>query len=267
VRQAIVAGVTSGIGSALAGHLSGNGWAVAGTSREPVSLSLRNDVLRTVVCDFACKDSIARASMELVDLTTPWDLLVLAPGSMVPIGTFESVDFEAWSKSFHVNLIGQLQFVHQLLRHANRSTDEPPLCLFFAGGGVNSAPASYSAYVVARIALIKATEMLDAEISDITFAILGPGWVRTKIHEQTLFSEQAPDSIVEETRRRLDADDFVPMAKVLDAIDWLINQPKYVVGGRNFSAAGDAFGDKALISLLLDTRDAFRLRRANNDGK
>lgn len=267
MRQAIVAGVTSGIGSALTGHLSANDWAVAGTYREPVSFSIRNDVLQTFVCDFANPESITRASTQIADHTAPWDLLVLAPGSMLPIATFESVDFEAWSRSFYVNLIGQLQFVHQLIRHANRSTKKLPLCLFFAGGGVNSAPASYSAYVVARIALIKATEMLDAEIDDITFSILGPGWVRTKIHEQTLSSETAPNSVVDETRRRLAADDFVPMAKVLDAIDWLIDQPKCVVGGRNFSVAGDAFGDEALVSLLLDKRDAFRLRRANNDGK
>ena len=41
------------------------------------------------------------------------------------------------------------------------------------------------AYTLSKIASIKAVELLDAE-KDTKFTILGPGWVKTKIHKSTI---------------------------------------------------------------------------------
>jgi NAD(P)-dependent dehydrogenase (short-subunit alcohol dehydrogenase family) len=184
---------------------------------------------------------------------------------MHPIGGFSETDFDAWVGSVELNLLNQLRFVHRMLPYRRPAMGRHPLCLFLAGGGVNSAPPAFSAYTVAKIALIKATELLDAEESDVAFTILGPGWVRTNIHEQTISAAGAPEAIVRETRRRLEADDFLPMSRVLEAVDWLIEQPKEVIGGRNFSAAGDPFGAEELVDFLIREPSAFRLRRAFNN--
>jgi len=184
---------------------------------------------------------------------------------MLPIGGFSEADFDAWAGSLELNLINQLRFVHKMLPYRRPATNRQPLCLFLAGGGVNSAPLAFSAYTVAKVALIKATELLDAEEPNVAFTILGPGWVRTKIHEETVSAAGAPDAIVRETRRRLESDDFLPMQRVLEALDWLIEQPKEVIGGRNFSAAGDPFDEQGLADFLIREPSAFRLRRAFND--
>jgi len=201
----------------------------------------------------------------VVASTPAWDALIVAPGTMNPIGLFPDVYIDEWSRSLDINLVHQLRFVHRLLGHAHTDSSTVPTCVFFAGGGTNSAPVAFSSYVLAKIALIKATELLDAEIPDIAFTIVGPGWVRTDIHQETLASDNAPSAVVEETRRRLAADDFVDMRDVVSTVDWLLAQPKEVVGGRNFSVAGDPIAEPGFADFLAADRSLFKLRRWGND--
>ncbi len=53
-----------------------------------------------------------------------------------------------------------------------------------AGGGTNNPFTNYSAYCVAKIALIKMTELLDDEEKKLNIFIIGPGFVRTRIHRK-----------------------------------------------------------------------------------
>jgi NAD(P)-dependent dehydrogenase (short-subunit alcohol dehydrogenase family) len=265
MMHALIAGVSSGIGSALAEHLSSNGWVVSGTARHLLQGGLAASVSESVTCDFADSASVDAATERLASSTDAWDLLVVAPATMNPIGNFANIDFDAWAGSVHLNLVNQLRFVHRMLPYARRAPGGTPVCVLIAGGGTNSAPVAFSAYTVSKIALVKAVELLDAETPEVTFTILGPGWVRTSIHQETLTSAGAPDEIVQETQRRMREDDFIPMRRVLDAVDWIISQPKEVVGGRNFSVGRDPFDEPDFVEFLRREPDAFRLRRSGND--
>ena len=55
-----------------------------------------------------------------------------------------------------------------------RNNKEVSNVIFFAGGGTNSATPAYSAQTLGKIALIKAVELLNDEIEDVKFFILGP---------------------------------------------------------------------------------------------
>jgi NAD(P)-dependent dehydrogenase (short-subunit alcohol dehydrogenase family) len=264
VPHAVIAGASSGIGSALAAHLHDQGWQVSGTARRTMPADA-GGVEPCISCDFASVGSVDGAAREIASGTPPWDLLVLAPGTMRPIGNFIDVDMDQWADSLQVNLINQLRFVHGLLTHAAQGGQRMPLCVFLAGGGTNSAPVAFSAYTVSKIALIKATELLDAEMPNIKFTILGPGWVRTAMHEETLTSTLAPEAVVRETRRRLKSGDFIEMNRVMKAVDWLLAQPKSVVGGRNFSVEGDPFDQEAFADFLERQPSALKLRRSGNE--
>lgn len=263
--QAVIAGVTSAIGMAIAEHLLSEGWSVTGTSRRAIAESSADAGVSRIPCDFQSKDSVDEAARSVLGSTPAWDAVVVAPGTMNPIGLFPDLDIEEWSRSININLVHQLRFVHRLLEHANTGSSTTPTCIFFAGGGTNSAPVAFSSYVLSKIALIKATELLDAEIPDIAFTIIGPGWVRTHIHEETLAADRAPTEVVEETHRRLAADDFVDMRDVVSRIGWLLTQPKEVIGGRNFSVAGDPFDEPNFVDFLAADSSLFKLRRWGND--
>lgn len=259
----LIAGITSGIGSVLASHFYQRSWAVYGTSRRPEA-ALKDAAQEVATCDFSMAASIDGACEMLTKAMPPWDLLVVTPATMLPIGRFAEVDVDEWSASIEVNLVGQLRFVHRMIPHANTAPGRTPLCLFFAGGGTNSAPIAFSAYTLSKVALIKAAELLDAEHDEISFAILGPGWIRTSIHDQTLQAVATPPAIREETQRRLDSDDFIEMHRVVEAVDWMTEQSKSIVGGRNFSVSDDAFGDPGFNAFLLEDPNRLKLRRRGN---
>jgi NAD(P)-dependent dehydrogenase (short-subunit alcohol dehydrogenase family) len=206
-----------------------------------------------------------RACAELKTQAPSWDTLILCPGDLAPVGPFDQTDFDEWENSLAINFTAQLRLVRELLHSRRRNSQSLPMVLFFAGGGTNGATVRYSAYTVSKIALIKMCELLDAEIPDVRFTILGPGWVQTKIHEATLSAGQRAGDNLRRTQDRLNKRDFVPMEKVLDCCDWLVGQPREVVGGRNFSVTGDEWGSEVLAKRLMEDPNLYKLRRAGND--
>ena len=83
-------------------------------------------------------------------------------------------------------------------------------------------------------------ELLDTGMPSIKFTIVGPGWVNTKIHYETLSA--GPDKACEnyhKTLAQLRLDDSEKMQRIVAFINWLIEQPKSVIGGRNFSIEYD----------------------------
>jgi len=189
----------------------------------------------------------------------------MCPATQHPVGAFLECDFDEWEESVKVNFTSHLRIIHGLLpsRHLNSALG--PCVLFFAGGGTNSAPVNYSAYTISKIALIKMCELLDAEISDTRFVIVGPGWVRTKIHKSTLRAGIRAGTNYQRTIEKLARDEFTSMELVLDCCDWLIDSPRELVSGRNFSVVFDKWGTKELEERLLQEPHMYKLRRYGND--
>jgi NAD(P)-dependent dehydrogenase (short-subunit alcohol dehydrogenase family) len=265
-RRAIILSVSSDVGTALARRWLSQGYAVAGTFRTPSAdlEELRAAGALLVQCDVADATSVREACGQLCDEFPGWDTLVLCPGMLEPVGPFESCEFSAWEASLRTNLTGPLRVLHGLLPARDREAD--PCVLFFAGGGTNNAPLNYSAYTTSKIALIKACELLDAEIPDTRFVILGTGWVKTKIHEATLRAGPLAGENYRRTVDKLGGDGCTPMARVLDFCDWAVRAPRAVVSGRNFSVPHDDWGDPALNERLTGAPNTFKLRRFGNDG-
>ena len=137
--------------------------------------------------------------------------------------------------------------------------------ILFAGGGTNSATKYYSAYTISKIALIKMCELLSAEILDIRFSIVGPGWVKTKIHDATLTAGERAGKNYEKTKFKLQSDELTTMKDVLDCCDWLISSPRELISGRNFSTVFDKWGTEELFEALIRDSDMYKLRRHGNE--
>ena len=264
--RAIIVGITSDIGLAVAKHWLQAGVPVLGSYRR-LPDSAAQSVLeagRLFPCDFCKDESIDAFVSEVESLHVGWNRLLVCPGTMNPIGPFESVDFDEWETGFRINFLSTLRVIRGLLPLRERSA-RPPVVLVFAGGGVNSAPRNFSAYTAAKIALIKMIELLAEEMNDTRFVILGPGWVETKIHQETLQASGSAVEVARETRRRLESGDFVPMQRVVDCIDWATSEDAAVTSGRNFSVVHDRWGETGLREKLLQDRNMYKLRRYGND--
>ncbi|MCE5207313.1 MAG: SDR family oxidoreductase [Chloroflexi bacterium] len=265
--EVIIISISSDIGTAMAYRWMNRGWCVTGTYRTktPSLKNLSDRGIRLLECDLSNSETVKAACNKLRELCIKWDFIVLCSGTQEPIGSFETIDFDEWKNSICVNFTNQLRFVHELLPNRNVNNKLGPCVIFFAGGGTNNATVNYSAYTVSKIALIKMCELLDAEIPDTRFTILGPGWVKTKIHESTMKAGVNAGDNLKRTMDKYSRNEFTPMQDVLDCCDWLIQSPREIIGGRNFSVAFDGWGTDALRDKLISEPGMYKLRRYGNN--
>lgn len=254
----LIIGIRSGIGEALSGHLKSLGEKVIGTSRS-IKRS-EEEAGEVYALDLSSRESIT-SFVEKLSRNYAWERLILCPAVMTPIGPFKEIGINDWISTFNTNFTNQVYLLHMLLP---LSSGKLPRIIFFAGGGTNSAPKNYSAYTLSKIALVKLVELLDKEMDDFCFSIIGPGWVNTKIHEQSLQIGLEKLETFKETKRRMQECDFVPMGKVVDSVMWVLSKSKEIVGGRNFSTAHDPFDSDDFIELISSDYDALKLRRHGN---
>jgi NAD(P)-dependent dehydrogenase (short-subunit alcohol dehydrogenase family) len=261
--------MSSDIGSALAKYWVKKKWMVTGTYRTYSSIVKdleKKQNIHAIHCDLLSNESIEQACEQIRDIHPLWDVIVFAPGYLDPIGRFKDISFEEWEKGIEVNFTKQLKILHKLLPYRNLQTK---LCetavLFFAGGGTNNAVVDYSSYTISKIALIKMCELLDAEIPETRFVIVGPGLVKTKIHEPTLRLEKKDlGENHQKILQRLKTDQCTPMKKVVDCCDWVITTKCKEVRGRNFSAASDQWKNRKLEEELQKDFSMYKLRRHKN---
>lgn len=264
--SAIVVSGSSDIGSAAMERWLARGWCVAGTYRRSSTAveALARQGARWLETDLDSAASIDRSAAQLRD--TVWDVLMICPATMEPVCAFEAVDFGEWERSIALNFTRQMQFLHALLPSRRRG-GAMPLVVLWAGPGTNNAPLNYSAEIVAKLSQIKMCELLDAEIPDCRFVIVGPGWVKTKIHDETIRAGARAGANFERTLTKLASDECTPMERVMEFLDWCLEQPRSVISGRNFSVVHDIWGEARLAEKLAASPDMFKMRRFLNDWK
>ena len=263
----IIISISSDIGFYLAKDWLSNGIRVSGTYRTRTNHCDELEQLgaKLIKCDLSNVKSIDDSICKLNKLQK-WDNLVIATGSQEPIGRFIDCNIDSWSNSINVNFISQIRFIHGLLPNRNLKDSSSPSVLLFAGGGTNSATTDYSAYTISKIASIKMVELLDAEIPDTSFSILGPGWVKTKIHAPTLNLKSSAGANYFKTVEMLEEDGkkCYPIEKVIACCNWILSSERALVSGRNFSSVFDPWEDEK-IKLIMKDKNLFKLRRFGND--
>ena len=260
----VILGISADIGRELALRYAASGWQVIGTYRNADHVAaLRSiDGVSLLPCDLTDKESIDGFAAALGVLDQPWDLLISSVGTLEPIGAFFQLDFDDWERSVTVNCVAQLRLLHALypLRNKERTVH----ISLFAGGGTNNPYTNYSAYCVSKIALIKMCELLDDETADINIFIIGPGYVDTKIHRQTLDAKSKAGANYPKTLDFMESPGTT-FDDIYDHINWCMKQGRPITGGRNFSTVGDAWrdGGSKLAKELLSAPDRLKLRRSS----
>lgn len=267
IKNIFILGIGSDIGLALARYYLNRGDQVFGAYRSSSSIKSISVIknIRLFKCGLGNKSGIRKCVVKYKTLGRPWDIFISCVGTMEPIGNFFKVNFDEWEKSVIVNSTAQLRFLHGLYPYRRKNSLNH--AVFFAGGGTNNPFTNYSAYCASKIMLIKMCELLDDENKDLNTFIVGPGWVRTKIHAQTLQSRLAGSNYVR-TKQFLKSD--IPgtdYRDIFDCINWCIDQGRQVSGGRNFSVVHDAWQkkEKSLARQLRADPNKFKLRRFKNN--
>ena len=273
-KVVVITSITSDIGKYLAEKYSKEGYAIIGTYRSKERLEELKKIPNCYLffCDLNDKKSTTKFIEDYyrLNITTNlnlfWNIFISCSGTMKPIGNFFNCQFDQWEESIHINALEQLRILHALYKLMDKETSST--VVFFAGGGTNTAPLNYSAYVLSKIMLTKMCELLDAENKEITSFIIGPGWVKTKIHQETIINKDEAGDNYLKTLNFLNSDQGTSMEEIYDCIKWLTEQQKEVVSGRNFSVVHDHWQkplNKELVEALISNKSMYKLRRDNNN--
>lgn len=250
-RKALICGITSDVGKGIRGFLEIDDWQVFGTST-------RSESRRIAKLDLSDSEAV-RNFTKKTSIYKDWSLLCFFAGTMAPIGPFFSLNFDEWEKNLQINLLSQLRLLHSLWDF--RSLDYEANICFLAGGGTNSSFDNYSAYCLTKVALIKFVELLASEYQSAKVFIIGPGFMRTKIHHETIRAGKSAGQNLAKTNRFLETEG-TSIADLYSHLRWCLQNPKEVVSGRNFSTVHDPWRNSDMLasSLVLQPH-AFKLRR------
>ena len=261
-----ILGLSSDIGREMGKRYMADGHRVYGTYRQKHALEEIFVPTCLFPCDVTSAESIRALLVACQEACLRWNIFIGVVGTEEPVGSFFKCDFDAWEQSIMANALGQLRVLHAL--YPLRASEGESACVFFTGAGTNNAAVNYSAYCASKILLIKMCELLAAESPDLNPVIIGPGIVRTKIHDQTLRAGERAGGNYEKVMRFLKSyDPGVSHDDIYACVNWCVRSGRAVTGGRNFSLVHDAWrGDNEALKLaLLADEDMYKLRRCGND--
>lgn len=260
--NAIIFSISSDIGYSIAIDWLKKGYKVIGTYRNKTRnvQKLKNLGAKLYKCEIDNYKSVENVSRKIGKLFK-WDVLMPCAATQNPVGLFKDNNFKDWKDSINLNFIAQAQIIHCMLKYRSKNST----VFNWAGGGVNNSVDRYSAYTTSKIALIKLTELLNSEINDVKFVILGPGWVKTKIHKETLKSKLNAGKNYKKTKMMLESNKCNDIQNVIDCVNIIITKTKKAVGGRNISVVFDKWKTKKLYNKLAKDENAYKLRRNRNN--
>jgi short-subunit dehydrogenase len=266
-KTILILSVSSDIGLHMAKEYLAQGHRVIGTFRtkkhvQPLS-GHPNCVL--LPCDFSSPRNIKSFISAVKKQKITWDVFISCVGYLLPAQPFFECKVDDWIGNIHVNALEQLRVLHALYPMRNKKTVSD--VVFFAGGGANNAVVDITAYAVSKIILTKMSEYLDAENKDLNIFIVGPGWTKTKIHDQVLTARSVAAKKFNETKDFMANKQGTSLWEIFECIEWLRQEGRELSGGRNFSVVYDPWRAKTraqLIKALKDDAGMYKLRRHGN---
>ncbi|MBU1659463.1 SDR family oxidoreductase [bacterium] len=266
-KVVLIIGVGSDIGRELARRYLKDGYKVVGTYRTSGSVEgcfKEEDDISLYSIELASQISIHQFENAFKKLDIVWDIYISAPATPLPMQNFFEADFHAWSDSVHINSIHQLKLLHTL--HKYRNTAGITDVFFFGTAGINSEVVKFSAVASGKILLLKMCEYLDAENEDMKFMLIGPGWVKTKVHDLILENSDKGDEKYQKTKEFMQNNEGTSMQDIYECFVWLRSKEKALVSGRNFSVVHDPWRNEALLlDKLKSDGGLYKLKRHGND--
>jgi NAD(P)-dependent dehydrogenase (short-subunit alcohol dehydrogenase family) len=262
-RRIVVVGATGGIGSAVVEELLRSGAQVLATGRDQTALERLVEAGASVrvldLADAAAPAELATAVGER--FSGDLDGLVVAAGSVDPIGPTRTVDLEAVDRAVRVQLLGALALV-QACAPLLDAGDSPSVVLF-SGGGATAPLPRYTAYALAKVATVRLVENLALEEPGWKVNAVAPGFVATKIHDPTLAAgAEVAGPYHDETLSRLEQ--AVPPTEAAALVAFLLGPESRGISGRLISAVWDDWRAESVRALLREHDSFARLRRIDN---
>jgi len=268
-KTVLVTGGSMGIGLACARELIAQGACVFIAARGQGTLADALDQLRSLAPDRvrgATADVSVPASVEeLFGRVSAFGKLagvVHAAGIYGPIGKIRSLDPDKWLEAVRVNLFGTFLVTRAACR-AFSATKNGGSIVLLAGGGAATPFPSYTAYASSKVAVVRLAETVALEVAaeGIRVNAIAPGFVATRLHQQTLEAgAELAGEFLETTKARL-AEGGVSPGVAARAAAFLLSDRARDITGRFLAAPYDDWEHWPEHLDQLVGSDLFTLRR------
>jgi 3-oxoacyl-[acyl-carrier protein] reductase len=211
----------------------GHSWHAFDVSDEQGWKAVQLDELRGLVCAAAVMDPIG------------------------PIGEYAPADFR---RTLEINVFGTLLAVHHCLPALRAGGGS---IVTFGGGGATGPLPRFDAYATSKAAVARLSENLAATVAPLAVNCVAPGFVATRLHEQTLAAgaEAAGPDFYERTRRTVEEGGF-PAAEAAELVSFLLASPPFT--GKLISAQWDPWRDPDFQQRLASNADLATVRRIDD---
>jgi|SRR6185312_8780399 len=261
----VVTGSSTGIGRALAERLLQHGHRVWGLARSETSglAGATPENFRASRCDVADWSQVEAAAAAARAAWSGLDGLVACAGLQGEVGSVVEADPARWAATVRVNLDGTfhaLRAFHPLLARAERRAK----VVCFSGGGATKPRTNFSAYGVAKTAVVRLVETAAEELKGqpIDLNAVAPGAINTRLTDEVLALGPAVAGAAEyEAARKQKATGGASMEHALDLVEWLLSPASDGLSGRLISAPWDPWKEFGGKGPEISAGDLYTLRR------
>ena len=254
-----------GIGRALARRLVARGNLVWGLARSDQSAlaSENKGTFRSTTCDVASWEAVEGAAREVKRVWAHVDGLITCAGIQGEIGRAVTADPSRWSATVRVNLDGTFHAIrafYALLSHAPRRAK----IVCFSGGGASKARSRFSAYGIAKTAVVRLVETIAEEEREAALDInaVAPGAIYTRLTDEIL--KLGPSVVGENEFKealKLKEAGASTLERALDLVEWLLSADSDGISGRLLSAPWDPWQSLGKNAKAISASDVYMLRR------
>ena len=266
-KVAIITGGSGGIGCSIVRKFLEEGARV-------VVADIEEQEVRRFAAELGQKDRVLSGRVDVSDVAEvnglienclkefgDVDILVNAAGIQGPIGRFVDVDLNDWIKNLEINLIGTVICCKTILPIFMKKGDGR--IVNFAGGGANFPRPNFTAYGVAKAAVVRFTETLAEELRPhrIRINAVSPGVVKTRMIEDILRAgEDKAGGEVEQIRGRFQTG-FDSPELVAELVCYLVSEESSGLTGKVISAVWDPWKEWQKNKTMMIDKDMYVLRR------
>ena len=169
-------------------------------------------------------------------------------------------DIKKWIKIFDLNFKSNLIIIRKLLKLIRKNKFSK--IIFFSGGGAFNTWEKFSAYSVAKTALVRFSENLAVELKKYKIVVncIAPGFMKTNIHSESLKKiKKLPKPYKNQLLKNMKSKpDF---RKVIGLVNFIIKTKSIIISGRTISANWDKWNRKNFLNFLKRNKDYLTLRR------
>lgn len=250
----IIAGASSGIGHYLANSLVEEGHEVWGLSRRLLG---NPGKYRASQCDVTNWDSLKEIAHEVETEWKSADALISCTGIQGAVGPTMSLNPKDWCETVHQNIDGVFYTLHTFYPLLMKSQGRSKV-ICFSGGGATAPRVNFTAYGIAKAALVRLTETLAEEWKDAPIDInaIAPGAIRTRLTEEVIqLGPEVVGSKEYEQALKVMETGGGSLEKVQELVQFLLSADSDGVSGKLIAAQWDPW--KKIPELALDSKSDF----------